>query len=177
MEDKSLRTNDSVAEVVETYSDMVYKLALARTKNQANAEDVFQEVFLRYMKSSAKIHSEEHRKAWLIRATINCSNSILGSAWFKKTVPLDETLTFSTPEKSDVYYAVLELPVKYRTVIHLFYYENMPVAEISKAIHVNESTIKSQLSRARNLLKTTLKGECDDVWRDLSVRQPGNSDS
>ena len=152
MEDKSLRTNDSVAKVVETYSDMVYKLALARTKSKANADDVFQEVFLRYMKSCNKISSEEHCKAWLIRATINCSKSLFGSVWFRKVVPLDETLSFSTPEKSDVYYAVLELPTKYRTVIHLFYYENMTVSEISKVIHVNEATIKSQLSRARNLL-------------------------
>ena len=163
MEDQSLCINGSVADIVETYSDMVYKLALARTKNKANAEDVFQEVFLRLMKNKEKLKSEEHCKAWLIRTTINCSKSLFCSAWFKKVVPLEDTLTFSTPEKSEVYYAVLALPEKYRTVVHLFYYEGLSVIEISKALKMNESTVKSQLSRARNLLKSALKGECNYV--------------
>ncbi|MEG0691463.1 MAG: sigma-70 family RNA polymerase sigma factor [Oscillospiraceae bacterium] len=156
-------TNDCIEDIVNQYSDMVYRLALARTKNHADAQDVFQDVFVRYMKAQDKITSDEHLKAWLIRATINCSKNLFSSAWYKKTVALDETLATSMGEKSDVYYAVLTLPKKYRTVVHLFYFEDMSIAEISEITNVNQSTIKSQLSRARTMLKDTLRKEYDYV--------------
>ena len=95
--------------------------------------------------------------------TINRCHSLFTSSWHKKTEALSEEIPFDSPEKSDVYYAVLELPQKYRTVIHLFYYEDMSVAEIGKVLNRNESTIKSQLHRARELLKSKLKGEYDFV--------------
>ena len=62
-------------------------------------------------------------------------------------------------EKSEVYYAVMDLPVKYRTVIHLYYYEDLSVSQISGLLKTKETTVKSQLHRARSLLKETLKGE------------------
>lgn len=160
---KSQGANDKVTETVRKYSDMVYKLALSRTKNKADADDVFQEVFLRYMKNIDKIEDEEHLKAWLIRVTVNCSKSLSMTAWARNTVPLDEEISFSTPEQSDVYFATLELPPKYRTVIHLFYYEDMSVAQIAEALETKESTVKSQLSRAREMLKQKLKGGYDYV--------------
>lgn len=160
---QSSLTNDCIDDIVSRYSDMVYRLALARTKNQADAEDVFQDVFVRYMKSQDKITSEEHLKAWLIRATINCSKNLFSSAWYKKTVALDETLSTSMGEKSEVYYAVLNLPKKYRTVVHLFYFEDMSIAEIAQTTNLNQSTIKSQLSRARTMLKDALGKEYDYV--------------
>lgn len=85
------------------------------------------------------------------------------SSWFKKTVPLEEDLTFDSPEKSDVYFAVQDLPLKYRAVIHLFYYEDMNVREIAESIDVKESTVKSHLHRGRMLLKNKLKGDYDFV--------------
>lgn len=162
-----LYIKDHISEIVNTYSDMVYKLALARTKNKFDADDVFQEVFVRYMKNHHKLVSDEHTKAWLIRVTINCSKDIFASSWFKRTISLVDSsidsLSFSTEENKEVYYSVLELPKKYRTVIHLFYYEEMSIIEISKVLGIKEGTIKSQLHRGRNLLKEILKGEMDDV--------------
>lgn len=166
-----LDKNNHISEIINTYSDMVYKLALARTKNKFDADDVFQEVFMRYMKHYHKLTSNEHIKAWLIRVTINCSNNIFNSSWFKKTVlfknslkdNLIDDLNFTTEENKEVYYSVLELPKKYRTVIHLFYYEDMSIIEISKALEIKEGTIKSQLHRGRNLLKEVLEGEISDV--------------
>lgn len=157
----SLDTDIKIDNVMENYADMVYRLALARTKNISDAEDVLQEVFLRLINKNPEFQSEEHRKAWLIRVTINCSNKIFSAAWFRKTVPLEEELKFETKEKSEVYYAVLELPQKYRTVIHLFYYEDMSIAQISSILSIKETTIKSQLSRARQMLKVKLKGDFD----------------
>ncbi|MBP3361461.1 MAG: sigma-70 family RNA polymerase sigma factor [Clostridia bacterium] len=142
---------------------MIYKLALNQTKNRENADDVVQEVFLRYIQKDIDFQSEEHVKAWLIRVAINCSKNVFTNSWFKKTEGLSEEISFETPERSDVYYATLELPQKYRAVIHLFYYEDMSVAEISKCIGVKEATVKSQLHRAREMLRTKLKGGYDFV--------------
>ena len=136
---------------------------MSQTKNQTFAEDVTQDVFVRFIQNKDKFESEEHIKAWLIRVTINCSKSVFMSSLFKKTVPLEEDLTFDSPEKSDVYFAVQDLPLKYRTVIHLFYYEDMNVREIAESIDVKESTVKSHLHRGRMLLKNKLKGDYDFV--------------
>lgn len=163
--------NSHISEIVNTYADMVYKLALARTKNKFDAEDVFQEVFIRYMKHYHKLKSEDHTKAWLIRVTINCSKDIFASSWFKKTILFKNSLkdnlqdksNFTSEENKEIYYSVLKLPKKYRTVIHLFYYEDMSIKEISEALDLKEGTIKSQLHRGRNLLKEILEGEMSNV--------------
>jgi RNA polymerase sigma-70 factor (ECF subfamily) len=155
-------TDDQINDVLTKYSNMVYRLALSRTRNVADAEDILQEVFLRFVHKMPEFQSEEHRRAWLIRVTINCSSKLLTSAWFRRTVPLEEELKFETREKGEVYYAVMELPVKYRTVIHLFHYEDLSISQISEVLSIKESTIKSQLLRARQLLKNKLKGEFDD---------------
>ena len=96
MNTESLRNaralDDSVDEILDRYAAMVYRLAFARTKNRFDADDILQEVFMRYIRSIPDCRDEEHRKAWLIRTTINCSKTLLTSAWFRKTVPLDDTL-------------------------------------------------------------------------------------
>ena len=61
-----------IQDIVNTYSDMVYKLALARTKNKYDADDVFQEVFIRYMKHYETLKTSDHTKNWLIRVAIMC---------------------------------------------------------------------------------------------------------
>ena len=150
-------------EIIRASFDMIYRLALSQTKSIANAEDVTQEVFTRFIENRGKLKSGKHIKAWLIRVTINCSKSIFSSSWFRKTVPLNEEITFDTPEKSEVYYAVQSLPSKYRTVIHLFYYEDMSVKEIADCLNMKESTVKSHLFRGRELLRSELKGGYDFV--------------
>lgn len=153
----------SKKEIIDKYFDMIYRLALSRTGDKSHADDVTQEVFLRYIEQTKAFESEEHIKAWLIRVAINCSKDIFTSSWFKKTEPLNEDIPFDTPEKGDVYYAMQELPQKYRTVIHLFYYEDFSVNEIAKYLKLNESTVRSQLHRGRELLKIKLKEGYDFV--------------
>lgn len=111
MTDERSKTDVSSDEVIRKYFDMVYKLALSQTRNQTFAEDVTQDVFVRFIQNKDKFESEEYIKAWLIRVTINCSKSVFMSSWFKKNVPLEEDLTFDNPEKSDVYFAVQDLPL------------------------------------------------------------------
>ncbi len=144
-------------QITEKYFDNIYRLALSRTGNKSDAEDVTQEVFVRFLKTDTHFFSEEHAKAWLINVTINCSKNVFLSSHYKKTVPLTEDISFSQPELEELYLVVAKLPLKYRTVIHLFYYEDMSIESISKCLNLKETTVKSQLHRGRELLKTMLK--------------------
>ena len=148
----------SATQAFEKYSDMVYRLAFARVKNKSDADDVLQEVFLRFIKHKDKVENDEHLKALLIRITINCSKTLLTSSWFKRTEPLNENLSVQD-EYSDTLDAVLRLPQKYRTVIHMHYYMGYSVEEIAKILKSKPSTVKSWLHRARQKLKIDLKGD------------------
>ena len=147
---------------IEQYADIVYRVALTRCKSIETAEDIFQEVFMRFSEKNPKFENDEHEKAWFIRVTINLTKNIKESAWNKKVVRLDENIVFSTKEENDVYGVVCELPQNYRTVIYLFYYEGYKVYEISKLMNKPEGTIKIWLFRAREILKEKLKGGFED---------------
>ena len=147
--------------MIEKYFDTVYRLALSQTQERHRADDVLQEVFLRYIRSDKLFESEEHIKAWLIRVTINCSKSSFTTAWSRRTVPLSEDITFEMPEQEELYLTVAKLPKKYRAVIHLFYYEDLSVKDIAKCLKLKESTFKSQLHRAREMLRQMLEGRSE----------------
>ena len=151
-------TQEQRTRVGERWGDMVYRLALARTANVPDAEDVFQEVFLRYFRHEDRFRSDEHRKAWLIRCTLNRAKSLLGSAGRKRTVPLETAEEVGVEDDyREVYAAVLSLPAKYRAAIHLHYFEGLSVTEIAQMLNVPEGTVKSQLSRGRALLRDMLE--------------------
>ena len=143
---------------VNRWGDMVYRLALARTASVPDAEDVFQEVFLRFFRHEDELDTDEHRKAWLIRCTVNRCKSLLASPWRKRIVPLETAEEVGVEDDyREVYSAVLSLPAKYRAAIHLHYFEGLSVAEMAQALGVPEGTVKSQLSRGRALLRDLLK--------------------
>ena len=156
--------DDRVNEVVDKYADMVYRIAFTQMKNQADADDIFQEVFLKLCKSAVAFETDEHIKAWLIKVTINTSRKFFTSAWQKKTVALPEKLTYEEKNLDfDVIPIVQSLPSKYRIVIHLFYFEDMSIAEVAAVLKSKNNTVKSQLSRARELLKNKLNGGFKNV--------------
>ena len=155
-------TDKYLEKMIEKYSNMIYRLALVRTKTKENSEDVYQEVFLRLAKKMPNFESEEHEKAWLIRVTINCSKNLLNSKFLKNTTELKEEIVFETKERHDIYYAVQELPLKYRTVVYLHYYENYKINEIGKILGIKENTVKSHLARAREKLKNAMEGGIED---------------
>lgn len=154
---------DGIDEVLKEYADMVYRIAFSRTNNRMDADDVLQDVFVRYITCKTVFHDREHVKAWLIRAAVNCSKSLLRSAWFRRTTGLKEDILTYMDEQDSVYPAVMKLPAKYRTVIHLYYYEDLSVSQIGEILRRKESTVKSHLHRGRNLLREMLKGEYEDV--------------
>lgn len=159
MDKYSLPREELILEVLEKYNTMIYRLAFSRTKSSYDAEDIMQNVFMKFIYCNVNFESEEHIKAWLIRTTINLSKNLLTSAWFKRTTALEDDIVVTLREDSEVYKYVLDLPTKYRTVIHLFYYEDMSTASISDILNIKESTVRSQLHRARNMLKEKMKGD------------------
>ena len=149
----------------EAYADMIYRLALVRTRNRADAEDVLQDVFFRCLRRQPRFRDQEHQKAWLITAAINSSKSLLSRADRRHGVGPEALEFLSTEDDTDssVYSAVMELPDKYRTAVHLFYYEGYSVEEIGKMTDTNPSTVKSHLHRAREALRKVLKEDEPDV--------------
>lgn len=145
------------------YADMVYRLAFLRTKSGADADDVTQDVFLRCLRKKPTWNDREHQKAWFLTVTINCTKNLLTSAWRRHTAPEVDGVLHMMENDTDVYGAVLALPEKYRTVIHLFYYEGYRVEEIAKLMDISANTVKSHLFRARGMLREQLKGEYSDV--------------
>ena len=164
----SLKTSESFDEVMRHYTPMVYSIAFMRLKNAADAEDVSQNVFLRYFRADITYESEEHRKAWLLRCAVNCANSFSSSAWNRhkaedniEDLPLSyESSVEDSAEKQElresIMSAVMKLKPKYRTVILLFYFEDLSTARIAEITETRESTVRSQLSRARETLKKHL---------------------
>ena len=149
----------NVEEAIRIHGNMVYRLALVQMKNKSEAEDVFQEVFLRLVKYKERIQGREHLKAWLLRVTVR-----------KKTVSIDRDVQSTDSYEMDlpenlIYEAVLRLPADYRSTVHLFYYEQYSVSEIAEMLELSESAVKTRLYRSRGMLKEALKGEFDCVGR------------
>ena len=143
--------------VVRQYSDLVYRLALAQVHRRADAEGVYQEVFLRYFRADPAFSSEEHRKAWLIRVTVNCAKKFWSSAWIRHTVPLEEDLAFEQEADNRLWEELQNLPGKYRAVLHLFYYEELSAEEIGGLLGLQPSAVRMRLTRGRRMLRQRLE--------------------
>lgn len=162
----SLQANDKInyQETVEKYSNMVYRLAYFYTNSKYDADDIYQDVFLKYLQNQKQFENEEHKKAWLIKVTINSCKKMWISSWKRKIISLNnDEIKFEMEEDIGLYNEIKKLPKKYRTVIHLFYYEQYSIKDISEILRQKESTIRTWLTRARKLLKNQIKEEDFDV--------------
>ena len=144
-------------EEIRRYAAMVYRLALARAGNSADAEDIFQEVFLRYVSKAPTFTSEEHRKAWLLRVTVNCARKLHAAPWRRLTEPLSDLLAAPEPEESGLWDALQRLRPEDRTVLHLYYYEELSTGEIARLLGCRPGTVRSRLTRARERLREQYK--------------------
>ena len=146
------------------YQDMVYRIALHSFGNPQDAEDAVQEVFLRLYTAEKSFEGPDHLRHWLIRVTVNVCKDTLKSPWRRRRVSLEELPeepVFDRPEQGELYREVMRLPEKYRTVLYLFYYEELSVKEIAQITGRGESTVTSQLTRGRDLLRKSLREEYD----------------
>ena len=142
--------------IIRTYSDMVYRIALHNLRNIQDAEDVLQDVFLAFLKNPPEVESEEHLKAWLIRAAIHKSGSVRRLFWRRKRESLEDHAELEAPEQREVLEEIRQLPKDYRNIIYLYYYESYTIAEIAQILGKNRNTVSSALQRARKKLKRLL---------------------
>ena len=151
---------ENVANVIEKYKGTVYGIALTHTKTKYDADDVFQEVFLAYWKKRPRVRDEEHLKAWLIKTTVNqCKKNHNASIW-KRAVSVSEVgdeadgaFSFELPMENAVFCAMQKMNPKLRSVIHLYYFEEMSVREIARLLKMREGTVRMQLTRGRDRLR------------------------
>ena len=151
---------------VERHQDMVYRVALHSLGTPQDADDAVQEVFLRLYQRAEPFDSPEHLRRWLLRVTLNYCRDVLKSPWRRRRVSLEslpELPAFQREEERVLYQTVMSLPEKYRTVLDLFYYEELSVREIAALLHIEVSAVTTRLSRARGKLKDVLgEGWSDD---------------
>ncbi|SEH60981.1 RNA polymerase sigma-70 factor, ECF subfamily [Ruminococcus flavefaciens] len=156
-------TTEQMAELYDKYKNAVYRMAFAYCKNKADAEDIMQETFIKLFTADIRFEDSDKEKSWLLKVTVNKCKDMFRSLRYKYSltaIPLEEaSLVYETPEESEVYHAVMSLPTKYRLVIHLYYYEDYSVKEISRITGNNESAVQTQLYRARKKLKKILGKE------------------
>lgn len=157
-----MRSEQEAEQAIERYADTVRRICFMYLKNHHDTEDVFQEVFLKLLTREERFESETHEKSWVIRVSINACKDNLKSFFKKKQMPLDgsieEPYRFDD-EHHDVLDAIVGLPVNYRMVIYLFYYEGYSAPEISQILNKSDNTVYTWLSRARMQLKDSLGGD------------------
>ena len=156
--DNSFEIKERLETAIDKYSTTLVKLIFTYVKSLHEAEDIAQEVYLAYFQKSPSFESQDHEKAWLIRTAINKSKNYLKSGFFKSLNPIPEDLSYLPKEEEELIEAVLNLELKYRTPIHLYYYEGYSIDEIAEILKEKPSTISTRLSRGRKILKVRLGG-------------------
>ncbi len=156
-----IQSEENYNQIVEEFSNMIYRIAYQNLCNISDAEDIVQEVFLSLLKSREKDFTDkEHLKAWLIKVTVNKCINFRKSFWKQNTVPLEEQTLSYTDEERTVMDEVMKLPSDYRNIIYLYYYEGYTIKEIAEILGKKQNTINSKLQRGRKKLRAELeKGE------------------
>lgn len=161
----NLRSDAFLCEAMDSCGDEVYRLALSRLGSHTDAEDVYQEVFLRLLRDTTVFRDRDHLKAWLIRVTLSRCSDLRRSAWFKRTAPMDAIPEVAEPEDedySDLWQAIRELPDDLQAVIHLYYVEGYETDRIAAMIGCRPATVRTKLHRARKQLKLDLEGTVNE---------------
>jgi len=152
------QTSD-IENAVTKHMDRLLRTAVATMGCMTEAEDIVQETFLRLYEHQPRFESLSHETAWLIRVTVNLCKSRLRSHWWRKSAPLLDIYPAADDFQHDLVETVFALPHKYRAVIHLYYYEGYQTKEIAEITTQSEAAVRQQLSRARQMIKNSLKGE------------------
>ena len=159
-----MRSEQETVKAIERYADTVRRLCVIHLKNDADTEDIFQTVFLKYVLSSVSFENDEHEKAWFIRVTINACKDLLRSFFRGHTVSLAEVPEQPAelpPDYRDVWDAVFSLPQNYRDVVYLHYFEDYTAPQISRILGKNVNTVYTLLTRSKRMLREKLGGEYD----------------
>ncbi len=159
-------TSEEIEKMIKQYGDMVYRFAYVQVKNSHMADDIYQNVWLRLLKSKEKIDTEQHLKAWLLRTTSSCCKDVWKSFWYQKVCLQPEDDYFEEKSNRDslmedgyVTECVRRLPEKYRGIVHLYYYEGYRQKEIAELLGIKENTVASRLARGREKLKKIIESD------------------
>ena len=156
--------NRQAEHILDEHGSSILRLAYSYLHNMSDAEEVLQDTLLRFLKTAPTFENSTHEKAWLLRVAGNLSKNRIDYNKVRATDELSDTLKAEKREDlSFVWDAVRSLPVPFREVIHLFYYEGYSTAEISRMLDRKESTVRSDLRRGRLKLKEILNEACDFV--------------
>ena len=156
-------------EYILRYRDMVFRIAFQYFKNPHDADDITQIVCLKLLGAKKEFDGEDHVRHWLVRVTINECKRLVRAPFFTRQVPLEEymqDIQMEEPEEQTLFAEVMRLPEKYRIVVHLFYYEDFSVREISEWLNISESAVTTRLSRARERIREHLEAdgrECEEL--------------
>ena len=164
-DERPLRPDAFIRQAMGAWGGSVWRLALAQTGSKEDAEDVYQDVFLRLAQSATEFSSQEHLKAWLLRVAVNRCHYVARLRSRRPAVPLDsmpfepsDAGPLSPDEVRALWEAVGELPESMRVVIHLYYQEGYSGKEIAGLLGLEPSTVRTRLQRARAQLKISLGG-------------------
>ena len=157
-----MKSEQEATLALEEYADMVRRICFVHLKNYHDVEDVFQEVFMKYILRIEPFDSKTHEKAWMVRVTVNACKDNLKNFFRKKVTSIDALEmepTYTNDESRGILEAVLKLPSKYKDVVYLYYYEGYTAVEIAGILERKENTIYTWLSRAKEQLRNILGGE------------------
>lgn len=160
MTNTSVWPADSIEAIMYTYGNMLFRLCLIRLGNANDAEDVIQETLIKYVQKQPEFEDEEHKKAWLIKVSMNKCNDMLRYKSNHPIVDIDEIISF-TKDKTDsgIIDALMMIPDKFRVVLTLYYVEEYSIEEIARIVGRTKSAVKMRLQKGRKLLQETYRKE------------------
>lgn len=157
-----MRSEAEANRAVSLYADTVRRICFIHLKNMEDVEDVFQDVFLKYILHEKTFESDAHEKAWLIRVAVNACRDMLRSPFRRRVCSIEDIgyePFYVQESEGELLNCIFSLPDRYRDVIYLFYYEGYSAGEIAKIMHRKENTVYTWLNRARKALKEQLGGD------------------
>lgn len=162
------RIKTDIETAYDIYSDILYRVALSHLQNDEDAQDVVQDVFIKYINSSPVFRDSDHEKAWFIRTVINRCHDLLRYKKIRNHITLDEIseITSDTAENNlhhEVFSVLSQLDEKYKSVILLHYLEGFSIKEVSSILKISESNVKMRLVRGREMMKVIITKEENDV--------------
>lgn len=157
-----MRSTEEIERVVETCSDSLLRLAMHHVQNIAEAQDIVQDVMVKYMHETAVFKTAEHEKAWLLRVTVNRCKDYHRHWWQRSRSDMPEQIPVVSKDRYPILDEVRLLPFHERNAIYLYYFEEMSIKEIAEILQSKEGTVSSWLTRGRKRLREQLKGEWND---------------
>ena len=151
----------SFEQVLKKYADAVTRVCIVHCGNQTDAQDCFQNVFLKLYQSDIDFESEAHIRAWLIRVAVNDCTDWYRQFWKRRIILTDEipdrNSELTQEQEDSVIPYLMKLPFKYRRILYCHYYEDKKISEMATELKLSENTVKTQLVRGRELLKRNIK--------------------